>query len=101
MKVFISQPMRGRDPEEILEERKKIMDYVRKFHPDAEEIHSYVKNVQMDSKIPELSILGMSLTMMAQADMVVFAPNWIVSRGCLMEHGAADAYGIEIMDMDE
>lgn len=100
MKVFISQPVRGREPEDILKEREKVMDYVRKFHPDAEEIHSYVQNIQLDARIPELSVLGMSLTMMAHADLVVFAPHWIVSRGCQMEYRAADAFGLEIMDME-
>ena len=101
MKVFISQPIQGRDPKEIIEERKKIMNYVRKFHPDAEEINSYVRNIQVDSKIPGLSVLSMNLSMMAHADLAVFAPHWIVSRRCLLEHGAADTYGIEIMDMEE
>ena len=43
LNIFISQPMKGRTEEEILEERKKLMEYVQKFYPEkkCKEINSY------------------------------------------------------------
>lgn len=100
MKVFISQLMNGRDPEMIIQERKQIMEYVRKLYPDAEEIQSFFGHPDMDSKNTPLKMLGMSLELMAEADLVVFADCWSLGRGCKIEHDAALQYGLKILDLE-
>lgn len=100
MKVFISQLMNGRDPEMIIQERKQIMEHVRKLYPDAEEIQSFFE-YDIDSKNLPLKMLGMSLELMAEADLVVFADCWSLGRGCKIEHDAALQYGLKILDLDE
>ena len=101
MKVFISQLMNGRDEEIIKKERKEVMDYVRRLYPDAEEIQSFFGHPDMDSKNVPLKMLGMSLELMAEADLIVFADCWSLGRGCKIEHEVALQYGLKILDLDE
>lgn len=100
MKVFISQPMRGREDEDIKAEREKIMDYLRKLYPDCEEVKSFF-NSDIQSKNAPLRMLGMSLELMAEADIAVFANHWSLARGCAIEHEAARMYGIKIIDLED
>lgn len=105
MNVFISQPMRNRSDEEIKAERKKIMEYVQKLYPNekAEEIDSFfdVDKLDINSKNVPLLMLGMSLELLAEADVAVFADGWSMARGCKLEHDAAKAYGIKILDLED
>ena len=102
MQIFISQPMRNRNDEEIREERRKIMEYVSKLYPDEEctEIQSFF-NIDIESKNVPLRMLGMSLELMADADVAIFAQNWEIARGCQIEHQAAEAYGMKIIDLGD
>lgn len=101
MKVFISQLMNGRDEEMIKKERKEVMDYVRRLYPDAEEIQSFFGHPDLDSKNVPLKMLGMSLELMAEADLIIFTSCWSFGRGCKIEHEAALQYGLKILDLDE
>ena len=101
MQVFISQPMRNRSDEEIRAERRKIMEYVQKFYPDekVEEIKSFF-DMDIQSKNTPLKMLGMSLELLAEADVAVFADGWSIARGCRIEHEASELYGIQIIDLE-
>ena len=92
MKVFISQPMNGKTEEEILEVRKKICE---KFHiSDDELIESYIKHVPDFVSNERVWSLGDSISMMATADMIIFAPEWENAYGCLIEHEVCHKYMI-------
>lgn len=41
MKIFISQPMRGRSDEEIQTEREKMIDAVKRQYGEAEELDTF------------------------------------------------------------
>lgn len=99
--VFISQRMGNREEDEILQERESIMEYVRKLYPDAEckEIKSYFP-ASIDSKNEPLKMLGMSIEMLAEADIAIFAEGWVCARGCKIEYECASQYGIRIIDLD-
>lgn len=101
MQVFISQPMRNRSDEEIRTERRKIMEYVQKLYPDekVEEIKSFF-DMDIQSKNTPLKMLGMSLELLAEADVAVFADGWSIARGCRIEHEASELYGIQIIDLE-
>lgn len=101
MKVFISQPMRGRSSEEIKEERTRILATLSLMYKDSEieEIQSYFEE-DVESKNPPVAMLGKSIELMAEADLVVLAPDWCVARGCVIEEKVAYDYGLEIVDMD-
>ena len=105
MNVFISQPMRNRSDEDIKAERHKIMEYVQKLYPfeNVEEIDSFfdVDKLDINSKNFPLRMLGMRLELLAEAHLAVFADGWSVARGCRIEHDAAKAYGIKILDLED
>lgn len=97
MKVFISQPMNGHTDEEIKAERERIItDCKTSFGDSVEIIDSFFEGAPHDAK--PLWFLGKSLEVMADADIVLFAPSWEKARGCRMEHTAALEYGLNVMD---
>lgn len=100
MKVFISQPMSGRNWDDVLLERTKIMAAMReRFGEDTVILDSIFKQ---DPKKKPLEYLGNAIILMAQADVVVVAPGWIDSRGCAIEVQCAIDYGInEILYIKE
>lgn len=102
LKVFISQPMAGRTDEEILKERNDIMDHLRKLYADKDVVlvNSFF-DLDIQSKRPNVRMLGMSIELLAEVDLMVQAPNWFCARGCNVENLVASEYDIPIMDMDE
>ena len=97
-KLFISQPMRGKTDEEILKERKVLIaDVYMKTHEEIEVIDSFFERAPADAT--PLWYLGESLKLLGTADFVVFAPGWQDYRGCRIEHDAAVAYGIPIVEV--
>ena len=97
-KLCISQPMRGKTDEEILKERKVLIaDAYMKTHEEIEVIESFFEGAPADAT--PLYYLGESLKLLGTADFVVFAPGWQDYRGCRIEHDAAVAYGIPIVEV--
>lgn len=89
-KIFISQPMKGRTDEEIMQERNKIM--AKWTNKSVEFIDSFFCEPGKNST----ESLGKSIFLMGDADLVVFAPGWENARGCRIEHEVAKEYGIQI-----
>lgn len=94
IKIFISQPMKGKTKEEIMQERKNIENRWRGKIP-AVFIDSYFGAGA--SKNP-LDSLGKSISLMGDADLVIMARGWEDARGCRLEYEAARAYGKLILD---
>lgn len=95
MKVFISQPMNGRSDEEIHEERETIKQCLEKrFKEPIEVIDSFTKSPDL-VKSGRIAMLGHSISLMCDADLVVFAPDWISARGCRVEYSVAFEYGLK------
>lgn len=93
-KIFISQPMKGKADEEILEERKKAIKSAEKMVGEpVEVIDSFFQNAPADAK--PLWFLGKSLELLAGADVAYFAEGWQDARGCRIEHTCAVEYGID------
>lgn len=101
MKIFISQPMRGLDIDDIKKDRataqRMIEEYV-KYISLTEKIE-YLDNLQED-KDPEtthsLEYLGNDIMMLKNADIVFFIPGWDKSRGCNIEFQVCSLYGINM-----
>lgn len=96
-KVFISQPMRGKSDEEILEKRREIKDYIQNMTHvmDIEIIDSFFRGAPAGAN--PLWFLGKSLELMSTADIVFFCKGWGDARGCKIEHEAATAYGLNVI----
>lgn len=101
MKAMISQPMSGRNAEEILAVRDaakavlnrwgyKVVDTF--FNDKWEE-----KDVTDDIKNKPLFYLGKSLEEMSTVDVVYFVHGWEDARGCRIEHKVAVDYGLQII----
>ena len=89
-KIFISQPMKNRTAEGIMQERNKIM--AKWTNASVEFIDSFSREPGKNST----DSLGKSISLMSEADLVVFAPGWENARGCRIEHEVAKKYGIQI-----
>lgn len=93
MKIFISQPMRGKTDAEILAERERAIKAAKtKWGAGVEVLESFFQDSPVGVK--PLWFLGESLKVMADADAVILCPNWHLTRGCIVEAAAANRYNI-------
>ena len=94
MKVFISQKMGGKLSKEIEEARDRATKEIKAMYgEDIEIIDTFFK----DSNGTPLELLGESIKLMSDADLVVFIYDWQEGRGCLVEHRVAELYGKKII----
>ena len=99
IKLFISQPMRGKTQEEILRVREKaIASAKQNFGEDVKVIDSYFEDYNPDKGCVALKFLSKSIEMLADADVAYFAKGWEDARGCKIEHECAIAYGIDVIE---
>lgn len=97
MKVFISQPMRGYKKEAVEELREKIKkSVIRKYGKDVDFLIAF--RSAPSEEIKPLAALGVSISVMSSADLVVFAPNWSDARGCMIERECCRLYGIKTIE---
>ena len=95
-KLFISQPMKDKTDEQILQEREKAIAAAKQKVGDD---NSFFKDAPHDAK--PLWFLGKSLELLASADVAYFAPEWDKYRGCKIEHECAVQYGIATIESEE
>lgn len=93
MKVFLSQPMRGKTHEEILSSIREVQEFLTKYldSTNIEIIKSY--SPRNKDKEP-LVALGDSIKDLSKADLAVFLNDWNQYRGCIIEHHTAKIYEI-------
>ena len=95
MKVFISQPMRGKADEQILAERERAIRQAEDLVGNRlEPIDSFFKG----SGLKPLQLLAKSLELLAEADLAYFVRGWQDARGCRIEHECALQYGVRIIE---
>ena len=97
MKVFISQPMRGKTSEEILNERNRAIDALKDYDCDLEIIDSYFKDYNPENGCIPLKYLAKSIELLADADVLLCVGDWESARGCKIEYECAKQYGIKII----
>lgn len=97
MRVFISQPMRGRSNEEIRVEREGLAGKARELYGDEIEIvDSFFEDAPVGMR--PLWYLSVSLMLLSTADVAIFAGDWQGARGCRIEHTCALEYGLEVVE---
>lgn len=95
IKLFISQPMRGRSDDEITAEREYVkLATERLLKEDVVVIDSFFQGGDMRP----LEYLGESLKLLADADWAWFCEGWEQARGCKIENTCAREYGIPILN---
>ena len=101
MRVFISQPMKGRTIEQIQERRDQICEMlVEVFNRDIEFIDSINKDEELQKK-GSIAMLGHSVGLMADADLVVVDDVEYGHTGVYIEDKVARGYGVPSIDMYE
>lgn len=98
IRVFISQPMRGKSNEEIIKERKKAYENIKRLYPNDNiiVIDSFFKDAPHDAK--PLFYLANALMLLSTADVAYFTKDYYNARGCKIEYECALNYGIDIID---
>lgn len=99
-KLFISQPMRGLEDEEILKTREEIRTRTERIIGEKVElINSFIEEYpgEINKSIP-VWYLGKSIQFLSQADIAYFGGDWRNARGCKIEHEIAVKYGIKIIE---
>lgn len=100
MKIFISQPMKGKTEEEIKSEREKLIKLAEeKAGEPVEIIDSYFQDVPKKDNvvIDRVWYLGKSLQKLSEANAVVFGQSWDKYDGCRIEHEVCKLYSIPIL----
>lgn len=98
IKVFISQPMRGKTDEEILKKISEAIEKVKDIvNEDVKLIDSFIEDDPKYIKNTSLWYLGRSIEFLSDADVAYFTNDWKEARGCKIEHECAKAYGVPIV----
>lgn len=106
VRLFVSQPMRGKSDEEIESEREDLIAIAKGVYAgrgEVEVIDSFFKDgldIPAGAKAP-LHYLSKSLELLATADVAIFAKDWREARGCRIEHECADGYGVARIELPE
>ena len=100
VKVFISQPMKGKTDKEIWEERERAVEQIKTLISKDKELivlDSFVMEDAPEKSNEGLWYLSKSIAVLSESDMAVFLPGWESARGCIIEHLCAVKYGIKTM----
>lgn len=106
MKVMISQPMQGKTEQEILEKRDAVAAYLELMGHEVvntlftDEWYSPEKMAERGVVQIPLCYLAKSLGRMSLCHAVYFCKGWQDARGCRIEHDAAVAYGLQVIEED-
>ena len=103
MKAVLSQPMAGKTEQEILETRERAIktleskgyEVVNTLFTDA--WHSQKSMQERGVVNIPLCFLAKSLENMSKCHAAYFCKGWSMARGCLIEHEAAKAYGLDML----
>lgn len=93
MKIMISQPMRGKTNEQIIEERAELVKRLQ------EEGHKVVDTVFENAPADEdvaIYCLSQSIRYIGKVDALYFMKGWEKARGCKIEHQVAVEYGKQV-----
>lgn len=96
-KVFVSQPMNGKTKNEIMEERKQVVDLVEKLYGRVEVPNTFFEDAPADAR--PLWFLAKSLEVLSACDIIVAAPGWQSAHGCNIEMFSAASYGIPTLEV--
>ncbi len=99
-RLFVSQPMRGKTQEEIIEQRDKaVKELSSRLNEEFEVVDSYfTEDEPKDVKNSGIYWLGKSLELLSECDLVLFIGDWWNYRGCQIERQVCENYGVEIRE---
>lgn len=95
IKAFISQPMRGKNDEDIKKERDMINVWCKARNYDV------IDTIFDFGDESPIYYLAKSIEAMSKANIVIFMNGREEARGCRIEYEVAKAYGKEIMILSD
>lgn len=101
-KLFVSIPMNGRDPDDIVMDMHALSDIVSsEIGCDITLLNTVFSDDDVPADIPNPSVwyLGKSVEALSDADLAVFDPDWRNARGCILEHMICAMYNIPYVDI--
>lgn len=106
MTIFISQIMKDKSDDFIMEERQKAVDDLVKMREegkidDFEIIDSFFKDYPTDDNpnivnVP-VSFLAKAVALLSMCDAAYFCDGWADGRGTVIEHKICEDYDIKIL----
>ena len=103
MRAMLSQPMAGKTEEEIREARERAISVLEAKGYEivntlfTDEWYSQESMKERGVVQIPLCFLAKSLENMSLCHAAFFCKGWERARGCMIEHAAAKAYGLEIL----
>ena len=103
MRAMLSQPMGGKTEEEIVSTRDRAISFLKeKGYEVVNTLFTdewYSRQAMNDRGVVQIPLcfLAKSLENMSLCHVVYFCKGWEYARGCLIEHEAAKAYGLEVV----
>lgn len=97
-KLFVSVPMKGREPENIMRDIEKMHKVAEAiFGEELELIDSYIEENPPEGANAGLWYMGKSIQIMSEADYFVGIEDWLPAfKGCSLERHLASTYDIPI-----
>ena len=103
MKAMFSQPMKGLTEREIAEARERAMEFLKKYGYEVvntlftDEWYNDKAMAERGVVKKPLCFLAKSLENMSKCEVAYFCKGWENARGCRIEHEAAIAYGLTVI----
>lgn len=92
-RLFVSIPMKGKTDDEIQKGIREAYEKVKTLYPYEEiELMDTLVNPVCDPKAFPVFCLSESLKLMAQANIIYFAPGWKEARYCKVQQQVATMY---------
>lgn len=88
-KIFISMPMNGKSDKQIKADLEQIKRKINDKCGHVKFIDTYFEDSALKDPIV---MLGKSIMLMNDADLIFFADGWKSARGCRIEHDVAYQY---------
>ena len=104
MKAMLSQPMAGKSEEEIISARNHAISVLESMGYEVvntlftDEWYNKESMQKRGVTNPPLCFLAKSLENMSLCHAAYFCKSWENARGCRIEHDAAVAYGLSIIE---
>lgn len=99
MKIFISQPMKGKNETEIETIRYNAKAFLEEYFKQDIDLGGLLVSQAQKASNKSVDILGQAVSLLADCQIAVFVDGWQKARGCLVEHQVCEYYGIPALYM--
>lgn len=99
-RAFISQPLLDKSEEDIIATYERAKSFLENLGYEVTGAIDFQKDPTLAEKgvfnIP-LFYLARSITEISRCNLIYFCDGWETARGCVVEHKAAEMYGMQIL----